>query len=60
MTDIFGEMQGVAVRNDIYAHIAGIDIVRASLPYGDAAYYVLEDNLRVQVFNEPPDPGYWK
>ena len=41
------EMQGVAVRNDIYAHIAGIDIVRASLPGGEAAYYVLEDNLRV-------------
>ncbi|MCZ8254034.1 MAG: circularly permuted type 2 ATP-grasp protein [Hylemonella sp.] len=41
------EMQGVRVRNDIYAHIAGIDIVRASLPGQDAAYYVLEDNLRV-------------
>lgn len=41
------EMQGVAVRNNIYAHIAGIDIVRASLPGGEAAYYVLEDNLRV-------------
>jgi uncharacterized circularly permuted ATP-grasp superfamily protein len=41
------EMQGVAVRNNIYAHIAGVDIVRASLPGGEAAYYVLEDNLRV-------------
>ena len=41
------EMQGVAVRNDIYAHIAGIDIVRASLPDGGSQYYVLEDNLRV-------------
>ncbi|HBH36831.1 MAG TPA: hypothetical protein DDX06_00420, partial [Curvibacter sp.] len=41
------EMQGVSVRNDIYAHIAGIDIVRASLPGQDATYYVLEDNLRV-------------
>jgi uncharacterized circularly permuted ATP-grasp superfamily protein len=41
------EMQGVAVRHDIYSHIAGIDIVRAALPDGTGAYYVLEDNLRV-------------
>ena len=41
------EMQGVQVSRDLYAHIAGIDIVRASLPGGEAAYYVLEDNLRV-------------
>jgi uncharacterized circularly permuted ATP-grasp superfamily protein len=41
------EMQGVAVPNGIYAHVAGIDIVRASLPKGEAQYFVLEDNLRV-------------
>jgi uncharacterized circularly permuted ATP-grasp superfamily protein len=37
------EMQGVNVARDIYAHIAGIDIVRA----GAGEFYVLEDNLRV-------------
>ncbi len=37
------EMRGVDVVNGIYAHIAGIDIVRA----GAGEYYVLEDNLRV-------------
>jgi uncharacterized circularly permuted ATP-grasp superfamily protein len=37
------EMQGVDVPCGIYAHIAGIDLVRA----GDGEYYVLEDNLRV-------------
>ena len=37
------EMQGVDVARDIYAHIAGVDIVRA----GEGEYYVLEDNLRV-------------
>jgi uncharacterized circularly permuted ATP-grasp superfamily protein len=37
------EMQGVAVTSDIYAHIAGVDIVRA----GAGEFYVLEDNLRV-------------
>jgi uncharacterized circularly permuted ATP-grasp superfamily protein len=37
------EMQGVKVARDIYAHIAGIDIVRA----GEGEFYVLEDNLRV-------------
>jgi uncharacterized circularly permuted ATP-grasp superfamily protein len=36
-------MQGVAVASDIYAHIAGVDIVRA----GEGEFYVLEDNLRV-------------
>lgn len=41
------EMQGVQVPHNLYAHIAGVDIVRASLPGGDASYYVLEDNLRV-------------
>jgi len=37
------EMQGIDVASDIYAHIAGIDIVRA----GAGEFYVLEDNLRV-------------
>ena len=37
------EMQGIDVASDIYAHIAGIDIVRA----GEGEFYVLEDNLRV-------------
>lgn len=37
------EMQGIAVASDIYAHIAGVDIVRA----GEGEFYVLEDNLRV-------------
>lgn len=41
------EMVGVNVPNNIYSHIAGIDIVRAPGPGGDAEYYVLEDNLRV-------------
>jgi uncharacterized circularly permuted ATP-grasp superfamily protein len=37
------EMHGIGVASGIYAHIAGIDIVRA----GAGEYYVLEDNLRV-------------
>ncbi|MDP5241187.1 circularly permuted type 2 ATP-grasp protein [Uliginosibacterium sp. 31-16] len=37
------EMQGVDVPKDIYAAIAGVDIVRA----GAGEFYVLEDNLRV-------------
>ncbi|HVL08477.1 MAG TPA: circularly permuted type 2 ATP-grasp protein [Burkholderiaceae bacterium] len=37
------EMLGVAVPRDIYAHVAGIDVVRA----GEGEFYVLEDNLRV-------------
>ncbi|HET8746189.1 MAG TPA: circularly permuted type 2 ATP-grasp protein [Ramlibacter sp.] len=42
------EMTDVKVPNDIYSHIAGIDIVRAPGPGGGPAqYYVLEDNLRV-------------
>ncbi|HEY8084157.1 MAG TPA: circularly permuted type 2 ATP-grasp protein [Methylophilaceae bacterium] len=36
------EMQGVDVPGNIYAHIAGIDIVRT----GENQFYVLEDNLR--------------
>ncbi len=37
------EMQGVKVAGDIYAHVAGVDVVRA----GEGEFYVLEDNLRV-------------
>ncbi|TWI69081.1 putative circularly permuted ATP-grasp superfamily protein [Pseudoduganella lurida] len=37
------EMQGISVVSDIYAHVAGVDIVRA----GEGEFYVLEDNLRV-------------
>jgi len=37
------EMQGIGVASDIYAHITGVDIVRA----GAGEFYVLEDNLRV-------------
>lgn len=37
------EMKGVDVPGDVYAHIAGIDVVRA----GKGEFYVLEDNLRV-------------
>ncbi|AOV05240.1 MULTISPECIES: circularly permuted type 2 ATP-grasp protein [Delftia] len=41
------EMRGLAVQGGIYAHIAGIDIVRAANAQGEGVYYVLEDNLRV-------------
>jgi uncharacterized circularly permuted ATP-grasp superfamily protein len=41
------EMMGVNVPNEIYSHIAGIDIVRAPDEHGQGQYYVLEDNLRV-------------
>jgi uncharacterized circularly permuted ATP-grasp superfamily protein len=37
------EMRDFAVPGGVYAHVAGIDLVRA----GDGMYYVLEDNLRV-------------
>jgi uncharacterized circularly permuted ATP-grasp superfamily protein len=37
------EMQGIEVPGDIYAHIAGIDVIRA----GEGEFMVLEDNLRV-------------
>ena len=40
-------MVGVDVPDDIYSHIAGIDIVRAANADGSGEYYVLEDNLRV-------------
>ena len=41
------EMRGVDVAGDIYAHVAGIDVVRASDAAGAGEYFVLEDNLRV-------------
>lgn len=37
------EMEGMDVPGGIYAHVAGVDVVRA----GEGDYYVLEDNLRV-------------
>ena len=37
------EMQDIDVPGGIYAHIAGVDVVRA----GAGEFYVLEDNLRV-------------
>jgi uncharacterized circularly permuted ATP-grasp superfamily protein len=37
------EMQGLNLPGGTYAHIAGIDMVRA----GEGEFYVLEDNLRV-------------
>ncbi|TMG87048.1 MAG: circularly permuted type 2 ATP-grasp protein [Betaproteobacteria bacterium] len=37
------EMQGMDVPGGSYAHVAGVDLVRAD----EGAYYVLEDNLRV-------------
>lgn len=42
-TQFRAEMKGVLVPSDIYAHIAGVDVVRA----GKGEFYVLEDNLRV-------------
>ena len=40
------EMVGVAVPERIYAHIAGVDLVRADNGDKRGEYYVLEDNLR--------------
>ncbi len=40
------EMMGVDLPGQIYAHIAGIDIVRADNGNKSGEYYVLEDNLR--------------
>ncbi len=42
-TQFRSEMSGMDVPGGIYAHIAGVDVVRA----GAGEYYVLEDNLRV-------------
>jgi uncharacterized circularly permuted ATP-grasp superfamily protein len=36
------EMVGVDVPGEVYAHIAGVDLIR----HADGRYYVLEDNLR--------------
>ena len=41
------EMQGVDVPGGIYAHIAGVDVVRAAGEASEGEFYVLEDNLRV-------------
>lgn len=41
------QMQGVKVPSNIYAHIAGIDIVRANHGALTGELFVLEDNLRV-------------
>lgn len=41
------EMRGLNVPNDVYAHVAGVDVVRAGKADGSGDYYVLEDNLRV-------------
>ena len=41
------QMAGIDVPRETYAHIAGIDIVRAPDAQGNGVYYVLEDNLRV-------------
>ena len=41
------QMQGAPVPHGVYAHVAGIDIVRAANAQGEGQYYVLEDNLRV-------------
>lgn len=40
-------MSGVKVPLDIYAHIAGIDLVRANHGEHEGEFFVLEDNLRV-------------
>ena len=40
------EMMGVSVPEQIYAHIAGVDLVRADHGGKSGEYYVLEDNLR--------------
>ncbi|QKE42388.1 MAG: circularly permuted type 2 ATP-grasp protein [Ferrovum myxofaciens] len=40
------EMVGVDVPEQIYAHIAGIDLVRADTGNQTGEYFVLEDNLR--------------
>ncbi len=37
------EMQDIEVPGDVYAHIAGVDVVRAD----EGEFFVLEDNLRV-------------
>ncbi|MDM7950253.1 circularly permuted type 2 ATP-grasp protein [Hydrogenophaga sp.] len=41
------EMKGVDLFNGVYAHISGVDMVRAPNADGVGEYFVLEDNLRV-------------
>ncbi len=41
------EMMGLNLPHQVYAHIAGVDVVRAANADGQGQYYVLEDNLRV-------------
>jgi uncharacterized circularly permuted ATP-grasp superfamily protein len=41
------EMRGIEVPGNIYAHIAGIDVVRVGNAAGEGEFFVLEDNLRV-------------
>ena len=41
------QMQGVTLPQQVYAHIAGVDVVRAESAEGKGEFYVLEDNLRV-------------
>jgi uncharacterized circularly permuted ATP-grasp superfamily protein len=41
------EMKGVDVPGNIYAHIAGVDVVRVGDAGARGEFYVLEDNLRV-------------
>ncbi len=41
------QMQGINLPQQVYAHIAGVDIVRAENAQGVGEFYVLEDNLRV-------------
>ena len=43
------EVHGIQVPHDIYIHISGIDLIRAS----DGKFYILEDNLRT-----PSDVSY--
>ena len=40
------EMIGVDIPENIYAHIAGVDLVRADTGNSKGEYFVLEDNLR--------------
>jgi uncharacterized circularly permuted ATP-grasp superfamily protein len=47
------EMAGVHVPKNIYAHIAGIDIVRAPNAQGEGEYYVLENRkMMMRLFPE--------
>uniref|UniRef100_E6PUM0 Circularly permuted ATP-grasp type 2 domain-containing protein n=1 Tax=mine drainage metagenome TaxID=410659 RepID=E6PUM0_9ZZZZ len=41
------QMQGINLPQQVYAHIAGVDIVRAENAQGVGEFYALEDNLRV-------------